>query len=106
MSLSITQCEEHTMSKSSTPRPFRHGVAALVGFLASLAAVCLAAPAAFARPLAPPDQSGTAASVAGQAGTPGWEIALIAIGAVLLVGLLVAVVLRRRTSVRVQRAVS
>ena len=106
MSLSITQYEEHTMSKSLTLSRARHSAAAVVGLLVSLAAICAAAPAAFARPLAPPDGSGTAASVAGHSGTPGWEIALIAIGAVMLIGLLVAVVLRRRSSVRLQRAVS
>jgi hypothetical protein len=59
-----------------------------------------------AEPLPPPDGSSTVVTVAGHSGTPGWEIALIAIGAVMLIGLLVAVALRRRTSVRLQRAVS
>jgi hypothetical protein len=36
------------------------------------------------------------APVAAHSGTPGWEIALIAIGTVMLICLLVAVVLRRR----------
>jgi hypothetical protein len=44
--------------------------------------------------------------VAAHSGTPAWEIALIAIGAVMLICLLVAVVLRRRSPVRLQRAVS
>jgi hypothetical protein len=77
--------------------------------LASLAAVCAAAPAAFARPLLPPDDSGTAgtaATLARHSGTPGWEIALIVIGAVMLIGLLVVVVLRRRAPARLQKAVS
>jgi hypothetical protein len=94
------------MSKSSTSSKARHSLAAVVGLLASLAAICAAAPAAFARPLAPPNDSGTVVSVTGHSGTPGWEIALIAIGAVLVICLLVAVVLRKRSSVRLQRAVS
>jgi hypothetical protein len=94
------------MSKSPISSKARHSTAAVVGFLAGLAAICAAAPAAFARPLPPPDESGTAARVAGHSGTPGWEIALIAIGAVMLICLLVAVMLRRRSSVRLQRAVS
>ena len=56
--------------------------------------------------LPPPDGSGTAATVARHGGTPGWEIALIAIGAVMLIGLLVAVTLRRRAPARLQRAVN
>jgi len=94
------------MSKSPAPSKARYSAAAVVGLLASLAAICAAAPAAFARPLAPPDGTGIAATVATHSGTPGWEIALIAIGAVMLICLLVAAVLRRRTSVRPQGAVS
>jgi hypothetical protein len=94
------------MSKSPTPSTTRHCAAAVVGLLASLAAVCAAAPAAFAKSLPPPDGSETAATVAGHSGTPGWEIALIAIGAVMLICLLVAVVLRRRNPAKLQRAVS
>jgi hypothetical protein len=93
------------MTKSRTLSTARHSAAAVVGLLATLAAVCAAAPAAFARPLPPPDRSETAASVAGHSGTPGWEIALIAIGAVMLISLLVAVALRRRNPAKLQRAV-
>jgi hypothetical protein len=100
------QYEEHTMSKSPIASKARQCAAAVVGLLASLAAVCAAAPAALAEPLPPPDGSGSAATVAAHSGTPAWEIALIAMGAVLLICLLVAVVLRRRTSARLQRAVS
>jgi hypothetical protein len=92
------------MSKSPI-RTARHFAAAVVGVLASLAAVCAAAPAAFAMPLSPVDQ-GTGATVASHSGTPGWEIALIAIGAVMLVSLLVAVVLHRHAPARLNRAVS
>jgi hypothetical protein len=110
-SLSITQYEEHIMSKSPSTSKARHCAAAVIGLLASLAAVCAAAPAAFANrlvaePLPPPDGSGSAATVAGHSGTPGWEIAVIAIGAVMLISLLVAVVLRLRSPARLQKAVS
>jgi hypothetical protein len=100
------------MSKSPIASKARRCAAAVVGLLASLVAVFAAAPAAFAmRPL-PPDNSGspasaaTAAPVVAHSGTPGWEIALIAVGAVMLICLLVAVVLHRRTPARVQGAVS
>jgi hypothetical protein len=89
--------EEYTMSKSPTLSRVRHVATAVIGFLASLAAVCAAAPAAFAR-LPGPDDPGNEPTVAGHSGTPGWEIALIVIGAVMLICLLVAVLLRRRTS--------
>lgn len=39
-------------------------------------------------------------------GPPGWEIALIAIGAALLVSLLIAVALRGRATSRLQKAMS
>jgi hypothetical protein len=93
------------VSKSFTLSKIRLS-AAVSGLLASLVAICAAAPAGFAEPLPPPDGAGTAASVAGHSGIPGWEIALIAIGAVILISLLVAVVLRRRTSAKLQRALS
>lgn len=95
------------MSKSPILRRARHCAAALVGLLASLAAVCTAAPAAFAMRLPPTDDSGSAVAVAAHSGTPGWEVAVIAIGVVMLIGLSVALVLRRRTpAARVQSAVS
>jgi hypothetical protein len=94
------------MSKSPTLSRARQCVAAIVGILATLAAVCAAAPAAFARPLPPPDGSATVVTLPGHSCTPGWEIVLITIGAVMLIGLLVAAVLRKRTSARLQRAVS
>jgi hypothetical protein len=112
ISLSITQCEEYTMRKSPIASKARHCAAAVVGLLASLAAVCAAAPAAFAMRLPPPGDAGTAgtaataAPVSAHSGTPGWEIALITIGAVMLICLLVAVILHRRSSAKLQRAVS
>jgi hypothetical protein len=106
MLLSITQYEEHTMSKSPIRTRIGRGAAAVVGVLLSLAAVCAAAPAAFATRLPPPEGSGTAATVARHSGTPGWEIALIVVGAVILIGLLAAVVLRRRAPASLQRAVN
>jgi hypothetical protein len=56
--------------------------------------------------LAPTDDSGTATSVAAHSGPPGWAIALIAVGVVMLAGLLVGVVLRRRSPAKVRSAVS
>jgi hypothetical protein len=106
ISLSINQINEgYTMSKSPI-RKVRRFAAAVVGVLASLAAVCAAAPAAFAMPLSPVDQSGTGSTVASHNGTPGWEIALIAVGAVMLICLFVAVVLHRHAPARLNRAVS
>jgi hypothetical protein len=101
------------MSKSPTFSKTRRCAVALAGLLTTLAAVCAAAPDAFALHLMsmqvpPPDETGTAATatVAGHSGTPGWEIALIVIGAVMLISVLVAVVLHRRAPARLQRAVS
>jgi hypothetical protein len=98
--------EEYTMSKSPIRRKARPFVMSIAGLLASLIAVCAAAPSAFAMRLSPPDESGSAPTVAQHAGPSGWEIALIAIGAALLVGLLIAVARRGRATSRLQRAMS
>jgi hypothetical protein len=94
------------MSKSLIRRKARHFVISGAGLLVALVAVCAAAPSAFAMRLSPPDESGRAPTMAQPAGPPGWEIALMAIGAVLLVSLLVVVALRGRTTSRLQRAMS
>jgi hypothetical protein len=54
--------------------------------------------------LPPPDSSGTSATVARHGGLAGWEIALIAVGVVILVSFLIHFVLRGRAAVRLQRA--
>jgi hypothetical protein len=95
------------MSKSFTLSRARHGAAVVVGFLTSLAAVCVAAPAAFAVQLDPAGQSTPVATTTGHGGIPGWGIAVIVIGALMVVGLLVAAILRwRRSPVKLQHAVN
>ncbi len=94
------------MSKSPIRRKARRFVVSLAGLLASLVAVCAAAPSAFAMRLLPPDEAGSAPAMAQHPGPPGWEIALIAIGAALLVSLLIAVALRGRATSRLQKAMS
>ena len=65
------------MSKSPIRRKARRFVVLLAGLLASLVAVCAAAPSAFAMRLVPPDEAGSAPAMAQHPGPPGWEIALI-----------------------------
>ena len=66
------------MTKPSTSNHLRRCATAVAGLLISLVGICTAAPGAFAVRLPPPDDSGTAPVV--HAGTPTWEIALIAMG--------------------------
>jgi len=95
------------MSKSSTSIRLRRCTTAIAGLLASIVAICAAAPAAFAVPLPAPDDSGAAPVVHG--GTPTWEIALIAIGvavAFALVSLAAVAVMQGRSTAKAQRALS
>jgi hypothetical protein len=94
------------MNKSSILRRFRHGAIAIAGLVVSLVAIAAAAPEAFAMRVLPADGSGNTVTTAGNSGTPGWEIVLIVIGAVMLVSLLVGVVLRWRAPARLQRAIN
>jgi hypothetical protein len=96
------------MSKSSTSIRLRRCTTAVAGLLASIVAICVAAPAAFATMLPAPGDSG-AAPVVHSSGTPTWEIALIAIGVTVAFGLvtLAAVaVVRGHSTARAQRALS
>lgn len=95
------------MTKSSASNHLRRCTAAVAGLLASIVAVCVAAPGAFATRLEAPDDSGAAPVV--HSGTPTWEIALIAIGVAVafgLVSLAAVAVVRGRSTARVQRALS
>jgi hypothetical protein len=86
----------------------RRSVAALSGL--AIAVLCLAAaPAAFARVMPPsggsPGLTGPAAvpavtRIVVVGGTPGWQIALIAAGAALIVGVLAVLADRARTAHR------
>jgi hypothetical protein len=92
------------MSTSSTSIRLRRGTTAVVGLLASIVAICAAAPAAFAMRPAPGD-SGAAPVV--HSGTPTWEIALISIGVAVafgLVSLAAVAVVRGHSTARAQRA--
>ena len=77
----------------------------LAGLLAGLAGVLLAsAPAAFAKPLPPPeccasDAATGSVTVIAEGGMPGWQITLIAVGAALLAAT-VAVLLDRAWAAR------
>lgn len=93
------------MSKSPTRSRARHYATAFVGFIVSVVAICAAAPDAFAMRVVPPEGAGTTSTAVSHGGMAGWEIALIVIGAVLLISLLVGIVRRgRRAPVRVQTA--
>jgi hypothetical protein len=96
-------------------RPFRP-VRRLAGILAGLAAVLLAAaataaPAAFALPAPPLGGGGTVVppppvQVVVAGGMPGWQIALIAIGAAILAAAVAVFLDRARTARRHQAAPS
>ena len=95
------------MSKSSTSIRLRRCTTAVAGLLASIMAICVAAPAAFATMLPAHGDSGSAPVV--HSGTPTWEIALITIGVVVafgLVSLATVAVVRGHSTARAQRALS
>jgi len=85
------------------PRRILAAVITLAGAVLALAT----APAAFARPLPPPDCCVTGAdapvTVITTGGMPGWQIALIAVGAA-LAGAAMAVLLDRAWAARKTRA--
>ena len=87
----------------SHPRRILAAVTTLAGAMLALAT----APAAFARPLPPPDCCVTGAdapvTVITTGGMPGWQIALIAVGAA-LAGAAMAVLLDRARAARKARA--
>jgi hypothetical protein len=87
----------------SHPRRILAAVTTLAGAMLALAT----APAAFARPLPPPDCCVTGAdapvTVITGGGMPGWQITLIAVGAA-LAGAAMAVLLDRARAARKARA--
>lgn len=96
------------MTKSSVSIRLRRCTTAVAGLLASLVAICVAAPAAFATMLPAPGDSG-AAPVVHSSGTPTWEIAVIAVGVAVafgLVSLAAVAVVRGHAVARTQRALS
>jgi hypothetical protein len=87
--------------------PVRHLTVAAAGLTGALLAIAAVAPAALARPFPPrppgwdkhpPYQAGIHTVVAG--GMPGWQIALIAIGAVLLAATVAVLLYRARAAHR------
>jgi hypothetical protein len=107
MTLTLPPTKRIAMSKSSTSIRLRRCTTAVAGLLASIVAICAAAPSAFALPLPPPDESGAAPVV--HSGTPTWEIALIAVFvafAFALVSLAALAVVRGNSTARAQRALS
>jgi hypothetical protein len=89
--------------KEGTMRYFRRFFAAVVTLAGTVLALA-AAPAAFAMPLPPPDccavpVANAPAAVITGGGMPGWQIALIAVGAA-LAGAAVAVLLDRAWAAR------
>ena len=102
MSERITEAAAlHPDRKTRSPRFFGRVAGAIAGVLLSLVGVITAAPAAFAtRPVDP--GNGYAGSVAPitathSGGMPGWEIALIVAGAVLVAVLVTIVAVRARS---------
>jgi hypothetical protein len=104
--------DDHKEVAMNRTRPFRP-IRRLAGILAALAGALLAAaaaaPAAFALPVPPVGGGGTVAPpppaqvlVAG--GMPGWQIALIAIGAAILAAAVAVFLDRARTARRHQAA--
>jgi hypothetical protein len=105
MTLTLSPTKGIAMSKSSTSIRLRRCATAVAGLLASIVAICAAAPGAFARPA----QDDSAAAPVVHSGSPTWEIALIAIGVAVAVGLvsLAAVaVARGHSTAKAQRALS
>jgi hypothetical protein len=102
--------KEVTMNRTHPFRPLRR----LAGILAALATALLAvtavaAPAAFADPVPPIGGGGTVAppppaQVVVAGGMPGWQIALIAIGAAILAAAAAVFLDRARTARRHQAA--
>jgi hypothetical protein len=106
MTLTLPPTKGTAMSTSSTSIRLRRCTTAIAGLLASLVAICAAAPAAFAMRVTPED-SGAGPVV--HSGTPTWEIALIAVGvgvAFGLVSMAAVAVVRGRSTARAQRALS
>jgi hypothetical protein len=90
--------------------PIRHLASALAALTGALLTATVAAPAAFALPVPPPGGGGTVPPppvptvVAG--GMPGWQIALIAIGAAVVAAAVAVILDRARAGRRHQPAPS
>jgi hypothetical protein len=94
------------MNRTHPSAPIRRLAGALATLAAALLAAATAAPAAFALPR-PPIGGGTTASpptVQVIGGMPGWQIALIAVGAALLAAAAAVFLDRARTARRHQAA--
>jgi hypothetical protein len=105
MTLTLSLTKGIAMSKSSTSIRLRRSATAVATLLASIVAICAGAPSAFAMLPPSPDDSGVAPVVS--SATPTWEIALIAIGVAVAIGLvsLAAVaVVRGHSMAKVHRA--
>jgi hypothetical protein len=90
--------------------PIRRLASALAGLAGALLAATVAAPAAFALPVPPVGGGGTVPPPPVQTvvtgGTPGWQIALIAIGAAIAAAAVAVILDRARADRRHQAAPS
>jgi hypothetical protein len=88
------------MNKSSKPDHVRRLGTIAAGFAISVIGICAAAPSAFAR-VVPPEGGGSTASLPiHHGGISGWEIALIVVGAVVVIGLSLLATVRYRNAAK------
>jgi hypothetical protein len=83
----------------------RRAAVVTVGLFLALPTVLLAAPAAFAMRVDPPQGDAgptTPTYIVTQSGLSGWQVALIALGAALAAALLTAMIVRLRLRTRLQ----
>jgi hypothetical protein len=84
--------------KEPAMKHLRRTITVVASLALSLIGLAVAAPAAFAMRLVEPnDSSGTSSPVypVAHAGTPAWQIALIALGAVVVAAAVVTIIVRR-----------
>ena len=87
------------MNKSSNPNRLRRIATTAAGFVVSVIGICAAAPSAFAMRVVEPDST---ASTVHHSGTPSWEIALIVVVAVAVIGLSLLAAVRSHKASRPQ----
>jgi ABC-type branched-subunit amino acid transport system permease subunit len=97
------------MNRTRTFRPIRRLTGALATLATALLAAAMAAPAAFAEPVPPVGGGGTVTplpppQIVADGGMPGWQIALIAIGAAVVAAAIAVFLDRARAGRRHQAA--